>query len=321
MKERNNTIDIAKSICMMVVVAIHSELFAIHDLAWTNFAVPMFFFISGFFYHPSDNIIAFIKKNSFNLLLPSIIWVIPVRLFFHTLHCIDGDPIDWLEFDIDNPFAGNGPAWFLLALFYVRTTKLLFDKFLSSQLLQLIIFLILGYIGMNKSFPFYIDEFFAALPFFFGGNLIYKYLDKLLKYNSLVIIGIIMYLFVLNHDLRFWLKLANGSYTPCYIVAYLCTLFVFIPIFKMSAIINKWNAGVLLSIKCFLSDFGQNTIGILLTHIPFCSITAIIAHRIFTKGGTEWHVLFVIAYVCILAITYNISLFLTKRVPFILGKK
>ena len=60
--KREDYIDIAKGLCMLVVICIHTELFHNIGFNWTNFAVPMFFFMSGFFDKNSLPFIAFIKK-------------------------------------------------------------------------------------------------------------------------------------------------------------------------------------------------------------------------------------------------------------------
>lgn len=50
---RDDYVDVAKGICILLVVCIHTEVFGVIGMPFTYIAVPMFFFMSGF-YDKSD---------------------------------------------------------------------------------------------------------------------------------------------------------------------------------------------------------------------------------------------------------------------------
>lgn len=179
-KKRIKWIDLAKGICIVLVVLSHTSNvtevnypFAFKAMA---FRMPLYFILSGLFFKQYEGFVGFIKRKTNKLLIPFLFFfiftgVFPILLFYH------GSFSDAIE---THPIAFNGPLWFLLCLFFVN---ILFysiqalartQKSRSRVFLILTISLICGYIGLFLGWkhirvPLYIDSALSAMPFFAFG--------------------------------------------------------------------------------------------------------------------------------------------------------
>ena len=145
MAERDNTIDIVKSIGILLMILGHHTL--VPDLL-TNFIfsfhMPLFFILSGYFYRRKD-IHGLIKSDMRHLVRPYFI-----TAFFCILTClINGNPNGALM-RIVSTVASNGspvtamffpglpligPIWFLLALFWCKIFYIFLDRKTNNTLL------------------------------------------------------------------------------------------------------------------------------------------------------------------------------------------
>lgn len=174
---RNVTVDVAKGLCILLVVCIHAEVFGYVPMPFTFIAVPMFFFMSGFFDHTDMSLKRLAGRNLRSLLLPAAIWTVVGVSYGMLLTVLKGDNPTY-AFDLMNPCSGNGPCWFLLALVWVKFFSWLFYHFKVDRNLAVAIALVLGYVGINRQMPLYLDEGFAALPLYLVGKRLYPYLNK-----------------------------------------------------------------------------------------------------------------------------------------------
>ena len=60
-KQRDTYVDIAKGIAILLVVRIHTEVFAVLPAPYPIVAVPLFFFLSGFYDNTNKHIVEEIK--------------------------------------------------------------------------------------------------------------------------------------------------------------------------------------------------------------------------------------------------------------------
>ena len=268
-------------------------------------------------------------KYTITLIVPSIIWVILGRIFFGLLAILNGEEPGWFSFDPYNPVYGNGSAWFLLALFYVKIIQWICCHWFSSRYLmymEILMSCILGYIGINHQMPMQIDEAFAALPFYVSGKYLYPYLRKMIYNNWVLLMGTLCYSLLYFKVVRFWLNPSvNGLYNQVYLTSVLCTILSFALFLRISFIIAtpplRLSARVFQILRTFLIDFGKNTLGILLIHVPLCHVSAAILHRVYERGSMEWIVLFVVAYFLIVIISYKTVQIINKRWPIVNSKK
>lgn len=186
MNENNKRVmwlDVLKGLAIMAVVVHHHPWFP-HKLfiMIASFAVPLFFFISGYLFNPDSSFQDYILKRFKSLLKP--------YLFSVTIVCIayiivKGTPsFLWYSFWT---IYGNGPnlpkimlhLWFLPNLFLVTLFVWVLYRYfeflkssISGQLLLIIVFFILGSFGINLFWnikvPISVTNFFIT-----DGNLFF----------------------------------------------------------------------------------------------------------------------------------------------------
>lgn len=136
MRQRDNFVDVAKGIGILLIVCIHTEVFGVIGMPLTFIAVPIFFFMSGFYDRSEKPISKWLPKAIRTLVLPAVIWVLIVTGYIHFLGYLKdknwgASPFDWYNIN-----GNNGPAWFLYALLYA---KLLTWVMVKSRLPKIII--------------------------------------------------------------------------------------------------------------------------------------------------------------------------------------
>lgn len=77
--KRDAYIDIAKGICMLLIICIHAEVFGVIGMPLTFIAVPMFFFMSGFYDRSEKPLNSWLIKSLRTLILPAVVWTIVGR--------------------------------------------------------------------------------------------------------------------------------------------------------------------------------------------------------------------------------------------------
>lgn len=84
-KERDEYVDIAKGIGILLIICIHAEVFQVIGMPITFIAVPVFFFMSGFYDRSERSFKQLVPKNFRTLILPAIIWVAISTLYIKIL--------------------------------------------------------------------------------------------------------------------------------------------------------------------------------------------------------------------------------------------
>lgn len=134
-RERDKYVDIAKGIGILLIICIHTEVFLVIGMHITFIAVPVFFFMSGFFDRSERSFRQLMPKNFRTLILPAIIWVAISTLYIKILGYVKESSWGNFPFTWYNIAGGNGPAWFLFALFY---TKLLLSCIIPLKLPKIV---------------------------------------------------------------------------------------------------------------------------------------------------------------------------------------
>ena len=174
MKERIEFIDLAKGICILLVVMLHTfgELSGefIHITGF--FRMPLYFILSGLFFKTYDGFFPFLRKKTNKLIIP-----------FLSAYLVGVLSIFLLNKDF---YAGNGrlglglegACWFLLCLFWVNSLfNLLYYVCKSNIYLLGVLCLAGGFAGYYLSqkdlfLPIWIDSALTALPFFYFGYIL-----------------------------------------------------------------------------------------------------------------------------------------------------
>lgn len=184
-KQRIGYMDIAKGICIMLIVLFH---------IWTNsgkintivisFHVPLFFFISGAFFKMYDNFGIFIKKKINTILIPYIIFYLLFRFAYSIVMLnIFGQEAPnpnwnhlWLWFHGEGV---GGPIWFLRCLFWINLYYYaIVSVCKNNQFAIAACSLLLGIMGFVMGYyafalPLHLDTGMTAMPFFSAGHFLF----------------------------------------------------------------------------------------------------------------------------------------------------
>lgn len=188
MKQRIDFIDLAKGICISLVVLLHvyGDLSGALIKVMNLFRMPLYFFLSGLFFKTYDGFVPFVKKKTNKLLIPFIltfvIIIIPTTLFLEIKggHTIIMKNIIW-ALDGKMNLGIDGASWFLLCLFFVNLLFYIVFLMTNRNIIGVSILScvcgILGYtLGcMGFWLPLWIDSSFTAMPFFLMGYLMRNY--------------------------------------------------------------------------------------------------------------------------------------------------
>lgn len=183
MKERIEYIDLAKGICILLVIQIHvygDTSFGIFQ-EMSIFRMPLYYFLSGIFFKTYGNFVPFFKKKANKLLLPFFVFfifsIIPLHLYFDFL-------LPNREITIQDLFMSdhgrlyhryNGAIWFLISLFFSNLIFYVIYTLSKGQSLPIVIASsICGIIGYflnyaDKYLPLWFDTSLTTLPFFVMG--------------------------------------------------------------------------------------------------------------------------------------------------------
>lgn len=312
-RKRDTYVDVAKAIGILLIVSIHTEVFGEFGYPLSFIAVPVFFLMSGFYDRSERNIGQWFPKSLRTLILPAIIWILIATAYIKLLGYVKDRSWGENPFSLYSMTGDNGPAWFLFALLY---TKVLTWGLIKLKIPKFVLWgssLLIGYAGMNINMPFLFDEGCAALPLYVTGKLAYPYLRKIMENKGLLVAGIIALCLYLWHLVSFMIvPQSNGNFTPYYLVALGLMLLCFVPFLFISEKLQnqKW-----------LVSLGQHSLGIMLLHAPMCHTAAVILNRVFEPASLYWIVSFLIAYVCIVFVSYWGTVLIERYIPIMLGKK
>ncbi len=120
MRQRDRYVDVAKGIAMLLIVSIHTEGFGVFGYPLAFVAVPIFFFMSGFYDRSERDFMVWLPKALRTLILPAVVWIVVATLYAQLLGYAKDMSWGDLPFDWYNIAGSNGPAWFLFALLYAK---------------------------------------------------------------------------------------------------------------------------------------------------------------------------------------------------------
>jgi fucose 4-O-acetylase-like acetyltransferase len=317
---RENYIDIAKGISMIMIVRIHTECAYEMHLPYPIIAVPFFFFLSGFFDKSERPWGMWLKKNAYSLLVPAFIWSLISWFFVSLLSFCKNDCWENLEipFPIYLPFIGNGVTWFLVALFIAKVLVGILERLFSKDIrfrkwlmYVCVVSLSWGLAGIDM--PLMIGEGFAALPFYLLGKNIYPQIKQICANNIIVITCVLLSIVMLCSLFPAVVISYNTQCNSSLLYPLFCFIIIcsFFPLLRLSMFFEKCT---------WLSEFGQHTLGVLVIH-PLClHLFAVVLNRIFVRGTAEWFIGFIIAFVVTIIVSFYLARFISVKCPLLLGK-
>lgn len=200
MNKRIDFIDLAKGICILMVVMGHSG-FPLMVPGWTIVRMPLYFILSGLFFKSYGGGLQFTLKKLNKILIPFLFFYLLSYVGFYLIKVIKPgllitEAIGILDL-FDNRQFFNGPIWFLLALFWCNMFFCSITLYVRKDTYRIILVSVLGFwgwfLGHTHTFlPLFIDVALTSLPFFALGYYLRKtellYPNKFDKFNLLIAI-------------------------------------------------------------------------------------------------------------------------------------
>lgn len=276
-----------------------------------SFHMPLFFFVSGFFFKETT-LKAFLFKKGKRILIPYIAFSFLSFLMYYIPNYNDSK-FNFFDFfygtflGISDGFylSWNIVLWFLPALFLLNLIYLLLEK-IKKKFLIIVLFIVGIYFRNDetKILPFHLISVLLSLPFFVFGNYLKHYYFTLNKYCKdwmfivLLILGIFMVsLNTLKPDLR--VNLIGNVF-----VFYLASFILITATLLLSRLINK---------NKILEWLGNNSLLIMCLHLKFLFIAKFVLLKVGLDDG------FLISLL-LLGILYFPIILIKKYLPFLEGK-
>jgi polysaccharide biosynthesis protein PslL len=300
---RDNTIDIARGMGIILVVLCHNWILYFNRGELSNivfsFHMPLFFFISGFFFKPNQSIKELLVSKSDGLLKPYFVVLFTVYFF----NLIKNSTTDHLN-ELIGIFYGSGgtivwtPLWFLSHLFIVFIFSWVFYRYIlfkvDKLLYQLLILIFVLYVGASNitlfanntisdifykddrnlinGLPFNIDIIFITMPIFLSGFLLSKYFNNFQFKPK--IIWVAFPLFVgLHYFFNETLELNGRDYDEFVICTIQMCAGIYIT-FTFAYLINKYSP----SLKKILAYLGKASLFVFIFHFAAQHYTTGVLH-------------------------------------------
>lgn len=309
-KKRIAFIDLAKGICILLVVLFHT--YAIPNTkALSMLRMPLYFILSGLFFKTYGSMLALCVKKANKLLIPfiffhilGIILFFVIRVFFPN-YLSNVNFFDfWFSKKIINP-----PSWFLLCLFWCNFIFCGIYLVFKNKYLRLTAVLICGslgyYCGQNKIvLPMYFATSLSVMPFFYVGYILKQtpilYANKMDKFNWLwvLLLGLVSTYFVyIQPDIQFfYANTLHGGIT-----AYIGSTTLVIALLLLCKMINSLPV---------ISYIGKYSIVTLLTHMFFMGGCTLLLKATIGEDaiGFNYYVAILTVLSCLIAVPICIRL-------------
>lgn len=328
MKQRIEFIDLAKGICILLVVFLHIACIFEKHIVGELFVLcrmPLYFTLSGIFFKTYENFKGFVLRKVNKLLIPFISFYFFFAVLMHNFYnCIKTHSLsfDWstLYAFITESGYWDQPLWFLCCLFIMNI--FFYSFFLIANLskkhkdLWIVLLTLMGgglgmFLGkLSINLPLYIDTALTALPFFSFGYVLRIYTTILTpnKYDKFIWLFIIV-LFAIcmlcpRHGIMFFTNEYEAPIITTYIGGWCGTLAILL----LAKAIKYLPA---------ISFFGRYSIIILLTHFPirFYFVNLVLKLRL-----SDWYTIIIAFLLMMLSYLIIIPLF-KKYLPYITAQK
>ena len=278
------------------------------------FHMPMFFFISGFFYRKKDGeVCTVVAKKIKTLLIPYMIFALAHWLIFVILNGFSIEPLLHVITINTSGLPIAGALWFLTALFFTDIIYFLFDRWNVKWLI--FSFALVGSFAnqiLQYTLPWALSASFVGLGLYWLGEWSRKHEDKfkiLLNMNvwQILVIGILTTGLIFING---YVNMREGSYA-------------IIPLFWINALLAIYLGISISKIICkrfkveWIASIGKNSIVyVCMNQIVIMGVSAVLRYiissgiviRLFTLGSS-------------LIVLYCLSLIFTKtRLRILVGK-
>lgn len=176
-KKRIEYIDLAKGICIILVVLLHVVPEIGKGSFLVNLRMPLYFCLSGLFFKTYSGINEFTIKKIDKLIIPFMAWYLISYAIYYLRVFLLGYPehiFRITDLFLEKEFY-NGSLWFLLSLFWCNLFFYLVHKVSKNEWIQGSLILILASLGWILSYLemdnfLYLGTSLTCLPFFYLGR-------------------------------------------------------------------------------------------------------------------------------------------------------
>lgn len=313
-KQRLDYIDVFRSLGIIAMVMGHIGFGSKFNYFIHAFHMPMFFFISGFFYRRRDcSIGEYVGKKARTLLVPYISFGIAHYFVEIILHGFSIKPLLYLfTFNtISLPIAGA--LWFLTALFFTDIIYFLFDRWNVKWLI--ITLILVGSFAdqlLPYPLPWALSASFVGLGLYWFGEMSKKFedkLEKLLNMNwwQVLIVGAITTMLIFMNG---YINMRQGKYA-------------FIPLFWINALLSVYVGTSISKMICqtgktqWLTSIGRNSI----VYVCLNQIVIRALNKAFSLIQMSTVVLhFLVLAICLFILYWLAELFMRTRLKMFIGK-
>lgn len=185
-KKRLQFIDLAKGICIILVILNHFDSVFFNLPNFRALRMPLYFVLSGLFFKDYDFKVFFSKKLN-NIAIPFIFWL-GMALMFGLFLDNEFRPRSFYEWTFTHELYSNFALWFLSCLFLTNAIFYILQHYLSGLALTFSVILC-GAIGVLLGLfhirgILWIDSSLSSIPFFYLGYKVKKMLLEI-KMNNL----------------------------------------------------------------------------------------------------------------------------------------
>lgn len=331
---RENWVDIAKGIGIILVVMGHACCPMIPHGIIYSFHMPLFFFLSGLFIckQCKYEFLLYLKKNFRSLLLPyfyfnliSIAFYYSMSVIFHK-ELLEGSVTDnivgiFIGMRFGSPY--HHVLWFLPCLFLAKMLVypiIRFSKFQfgGSKLIMASVSLLSGLAYckyVDYPLPMSLDASFIAVFFIVCGDYYMKYqaiINKWIKKSGLLLILISALLVFLNFDkvemysMSYgpWIPFVCGSLSSILFICYLC---------KQTSCSNKFLR--------IIMEYGKLSLLVFATHNYFLFVPITLKNRLLPNSLLWQDYMYWIASILIcLILVLPVSKFINNKAKWLAGK-
>lgn len=316
---RDNFVDIVKGLAMIMVVRIHTEGFSGTIVPYPIIAVPLFFFLSGFYDRAEKPWKFWLVKTARSLLLTSLIWCFLYIFYLSFLTSIKEQSLVITGYKLtwDTPFIGESVTWFLVALFIAKCLTGCVVRLKVGRWLQMTIVFTSSWFVSLINLPFLLDEGISAWAFYFAGKQIYPYIKSCFSNAYVLLFGGVSLILMTqgwfpNVLINYNSSLGFGLYPLFFFMVCMSLL----PMLEIGMLIER-KAAVL---SLLLGKYGRSTLGILVVHPLISHTCAVVLNRVFVPKSTIWTITSLITFVFICLFSYVLTNFINRYIPILFGK-
>ncbi len=177
-KQRIGFIDLAKGVCIILVVVRHCHVPVDRIPGLESMRMPLYFVLSGLFFKDYGGWVNFLVRKTNKLLVPFLFWYLLGCAFYYAASLVkpgilNGTPHGILDLFVSRSVL-NFPIWFLLALFWCNVLFCTISLYVKKDALRILLVCLLGSLGVYLEqkeifVPLFMSPALRSLPFFAFG--------------------------------------------------------------------------------------------------------------------------------------------------------